>query len=108
MVNGLFPFVQAAYSSRTVADPRLRSSLSMILSENRYPLFGIMLCGLPARRVPEPGEEQMVLPLAVDAQIFARVALALEPGLLEQRNRGGIGGNAGRFHAVQPQRGEGV
>src|SRR5689334_6443323 len=116
MVNGLFPLVTAAYSSATMADPRLGSSLSMILSENRYQprikcgagFFGTMLCGLPARRVAEPGVEQMVLPLAVNAQIFARVALAFEPGLLEQRNRGGISGNAGRFHAVQPQGGEGV
>src|SRR5256885_9514278 len=48
----------------------------------------------------------MVLPAAVDTQIFARVALAGKPASLQQANRGGIGGDARGLYAVQPQRAE--
>src|SRR6266566_2521014 len=48
----------------------------------------------------------MVLPNAVDAQIFARIALAGESTVLEQADRGGVAGNARRLHAMQPQRAE--
>ena len=49
----------------------------------------------------------MVLPDAVDAQIFARITLANEARVFEKADRAGIAGNAGGFEAVQPQRAEG-
>ena len=45
----------------------------------------------------------MVLPDAVDAQIFARIALSHESGLLQKPDRSGIARDAGGFEAVQPQ-----
>src|SRR4051812_2155287 len=47
--------------------------------------------------------EQVVLPLAVDAEVLARVALALEAGLLQQPDRGLVGRDARGLEAVQPQ-----
>src|SRR5215469_2057852 len=55
----------------------------------------------------EPREEQMVLPGAVDAEIFAGKAFAAEPGLLEQPDRGRVGRDAGGLDAMQAQRLEG-
>src|SRR5262245_5443404 len=50
--------------------------------------------------------EQVVLPHAIDAEIFARKALAREPGLFEQPDRRHIGGDARGLEAVQPKRSE--
>src|ERR1700746_467677 len=49
----------------------------------------------------------MILPDAVDTQIFAGVALPRETGLLQKLDRSVIGRNAGGFEAVQPQAGKG-
>src|SRR5262249_35594542 len=51
--------------------------------------------------------EQMILPRAVDAQIFARVAFALESGPLEEANRGHISRDASGLQPVQAQNVEG-
>src|ERR1041384_4496542 len=63
--------------------------------------------GRSRARILQPTIEQMVLPDAIDAQIFARVALANEAGVFEETDRTGIAGNAGRLEPVQPQRVEG-
>src|SRR5689334_7608293 len=60
--------------------------------------------GSRRRIVLEAGKEQVVLPGAVDAQIFAGEAFTAEPGLLEQADRRDVGGDAGRLDAMQPQR----
>ena len=52
----------------------------------------------------EQGEQDMIAPRAVDLEIAARVALALEAVALEQRDRGLVVGNAGGLDAMQPQR----
>src|SRR5690348_4051688 len=49
----------------------------------------------------------MILPDAVDAEIFAGIALAQEPGLLQKPDRSAIAWNAGSFEAMQPQTGKG-
>src|SRR5215472_7497402 len=49
----------------------------------------------------------MILPDAVDAQIFAGIALPHETGLLQKPHRSAITGNTGGFEAVQPQAGKG-
>src|SRR5260370_33212005 len=48
----------------------------------------------------------MILPDAVDAQIFARIALAYESGVFQKPRRAGVGGDAGGLDAVQPQAAE--
>src|SRR3546814_18812842 len=45
----------------------------------------------------------MVLPLAVDAQILAGIALLPEADLQQQAAAGVVGGQAGGFHPVQRQ-----
>ena len=45
----------------------------------------------------------MVLPDAVDAEIRAGIALALEAGLFQKLDRGDVGGDAGGLQPVQPQ-----
>src|SRR5215467_6793859 len=59
--------------------------------------FGIVL---------EPGEQQMVLPDAVDAEVLARITLARKAAALEQANGRCIGRDAGGLDPVQPQRPE--
>src|SRR5215831_19909963 len=59
--------------------------------------FGIVL---------EPGEQQMVLPDAVDAEVLARITLARKAAALEQANGRCIGRDAGGLNPVQPQRPE--
>ena len=51
----------------------------------------------------EQREKNMVAPRAVDLEIAARIALALEAVALEERDRGRVVGDAGRLDAVQPQ-----
>src|SRR5256885_733614 len=55
----------------------------------------------------EPREQQMILPQAVDAEIFACIAFAREAHFFQKPDRGGIGGNASRFQPVKTQRSEG-
>src|SRR5690348_13969295 len=81
------------YTSRTVAAPRPEFRLSP-----GPDLFRVVL---------EAGEQEMVLPRAVDAQVLARIALAGKAAALEQADRRGVGRDAGRLDAVQPQRAEG-
>src|ERR1035437_9778018 len=73
------------YSKPSVATQRRRGSIGVVL---------------------EPCIKQMILPYPIDAQIVARIALALKAGLLQQADRGGIARNAGRLQAMQPQRPE--
>src|SRR6185437_2566935 len=54
----------------------------------------------------DSGVKQMVLPGPVDAQIAARIALALEARFFKQTDRSGIGRYAGRLQPMQPQRAE--
>ena len=58
-------------------------------------------------RILQAAVKQVVLPDAVDAEIFARVAFAHEAGIFQQPDRGRVGRDAGGFQPVQPQRGEG-
>src|SRR5579883_3267204 len=44
--------------------------------------------------------QQMVLPDAIDAQIFARITFAPEAGVFQQPHRAGIARDAGRFEPV--------
>src|SRR5215472_4357030 len=60
--------------------------------------------GSRCRIVLEAGIEQVILPGAVDAQIFAGKAFPAKPGLLEQADRGDIARDAGSLDAMQPQR----
>src|SRR6202047_1803073 len=57
--------------------------------------------------VLQPRIEQMILPDTVDAQIFARIALAYESGVFQKPRRAGIGRDAGGLDAMQPQGAEG-
>src|SRR5580704_3981635 len=57
--------------------------------------------------VLEPCIEQVILPDAVDAQIFARIALAHKSGVFQKPRRAGIGRDAGGLDAMQPQAAEG-
>src|SRR6516165_7814919 len=50
--------------------------------------------------------EEMILPDAVDTQIFAGIALPHKTGLFQKLDRPAIAGNAGGFEAVQPQAGK--
>src|SRR6516162_5101517 len=52
----------------------------------------------------EARKEQMVLPHAVDAQVFARKAFSPKSGLLQEADRGDIGRDTGGLDAMQPQR----
>src|SRR6185437_2731606 len=54
----------------------------------------------------DSGVKQMVLPGPVDAQIAARIALALEARFFKQTDRSGIGRYARRLQPMQPQRSE--
>src|ERR1700722_19705699 len=58
-------------------------------------------------RILQASVEQMVLPDAVDAEIFARITLAHEADIFQEPDRSGIGRDAGRFQPVQPQGAEG-
>ena len=51
-----------------------------------------------------PAEQHVILPQSVNAEVFARIALAHEPGVFQQPDRGGIRRNAGRFETMQAQR----
>src|SRR4029077_15178414 len=53
-------------------------------------------------RILQASVEQMVLPDAVDAEIFARITLAHEAGIFQKPDRSGVGRDAGRFPPVEP------
>src|SRR6185312_11660360 len=95
------------YKRRIAANPRHRSSsqsrslrLSMILSENRHPLFWIMLVS-PAKILVQQAEQKMILPDAVDAEIAPRQPLPAEAAFLQHTDRGCVRRDAGGFDAVQ-------
>src|ERR1700722_12176114 len=72
--------------------------LSFGRSRQQWSRFGSVL---------QAGIKQVVLPGAVDAQIFARVAFAHEAGILQKPGRTGIARDARRLDPMQPQRRKG-
>src|SRR5438552_13763551 len=81
------------YSNPTMAVPR--------------PIAGTRSSPSRMRIVLEAGKQQMILPDPIDAQVFARITLPPKAVFLQQPDRGDIGGDAGRFDAMQPQGPEG-
>src|SRR6266851_1997512 len=96
---GIIPCMVRRYIKPTVAAPRLaKGATAKFRLRRARPLLRI---------VPEPREQQVVMPRAVDAQILAGIALAREAGALEEADGSRIGRDAGGLDAVQPQRREG-
>src|ERR1019366_5426953 len=90
------------YSKPSVATQRRRGMARSVQIEPRSPPNILLPHDLFRNPVPnfrdhaligvvlEPCIKQMILPYPIDAQIVARIALALKAGLLQQADRGGI------------------
>ena len=74
----------------------------MVFSGNELPPSGSCV----RLGVFQPPVQQVVLPDAVDAKIVARIALTHKAGIFQEPDRRGVGGDAGRFQTMQPQRRE--
>src|SRR6202034_1134325 len=97
-----------SYNKPTVAIPRRHPTLPGTDARESDALW-LRPLGRVFSRILQAGKKQVILPDAVDAQIFPGIALADKAGFLQQPERGGIGRNARRLDAVQPQarKGEG-
>ena len=107
------------YIKRTVAIPRRRRPAAKANFAEISPglLPRLLWPGLRPRlrrefarsrfRILQSGVEQVVLPGAVDTEIFAGIAFAYEAGVFQEPDRAIVGRNACRFQAMQPQGAEG-